>query len=278
MKKIVILFVALSLFASCISEETYKKRYFKLVDEMSVTSFYSYDSYKKYIKKLDDISKFIKDPILLTQLNHKKDSLMEFANFYKPISSLFYELEHYDSLVKYRKILQPLIKDSIEFSDYYMDLKYKHKEALSEANKNFPNDLDKRNENYSKNLQLFRLKKITIEQGELILKYGSKFSIHVKELQTPTPVTTKSSITKEEIENLLSSWNGSLPALVDLVKQSLNDPDSFKHIETGYINKGSYIEMRMIYSAKNAYNATIKGVIRAKVDFEGNVTEIISSN
>ena len=87
---------------------------------------------------------------------------------------------------------------------------------------------------------------------------------------------TPSEHTKEDIENLLSGWDGSLPALVDYVKERLHNPDSFEHVETGFINKTDYIQMKMIYRAENGFGAIRKSAIVAKIDFYGNIIEIIS--
>ena len=82
--------------------------------------------------------------------------------------------------------------------------------------------------------------------------------------------------TKEDVEKLLSNWNGSLPTLVNLTKKNLNNPDSFEHVETGYINKGDYIQIKMVYRAQNGFGAIIKSSTTAKVNFNGDVIEIIN--
>jgi hypothetical protein len=86
----------------------------------------------------------------------------------------------------------------------------------------------------------------------------------------------KTPITNEAFESILSNWDGSLPSLVSLTKQSLNDPDSFKHVETGYVIQDDYVRVRMIYRAKNSYNAIIKSSITANVDRYGNIINVIS--
>jgi len=42
---------------------------------------------------------------------------------------------------------------------------------------------------------------------------------------------------KERIENLFSDWDGSQPEVVKWIKQHIKDPDSYKHIETRYIDE-----------------------------------------
>lgn len=83
-------------------------------------------------------------------------------------------------------------------------------------------------------------------------------------------------VTKENIESLLSDWDGSLPSLVEYTKQNLHNSDSFEHIETGYIDKGEYILIKMIYSAENGFGAIRKASISAKVDYNGKIIEILN--
>ncbi|QQT29848.1 hypothetical protein I6I99_21270 [Sphingobacterium multivorum] len=69
-------------------------------------------------------------------------------------------------------------------------------------------------------------------------------------------------ITKESIMiNDLSEWDGSLPAFVDVIKEDMNDPDSFEHIKTYYRqskkDSPDFI-ITMYYRGKNAFGAKIK--------------------
>lgn len=84
--------------------------------------------------------------------------------------------------------------------------------------------------------------------------------------------------TKSSFEDNLSNWDGSLPSLVEFTKKNLNDPNSFEHVETGYIIREDYVEVQMIYRARNGFNALIKSKITAAVDSSGNLIKIISAN
>jgi uncharacterized protein YhaN len=81
----------------------------------------------------------------------------------------------------------------------------------------------------------------------------------------------------EEIEKSFSGWDGSHTGLVKYVKNNLNDADSFEHVETKYFDLGDYLIVNMRYRAKNAFGAKVLGFIKAKVDLNGNVLEIITS-
>lgn len=98
-------------------------------------------------------------------------------------------------------------------------------------------------------------------------------SVYLKELQNYRP-----EISKTQFEKHLSNWDGSLPSLVSFTKENLNNPNSFEHVETGYSIKEDYVKVRMIYRARNSFNALVKGSITAKVDGAGNLLDIIESN
>lgn len=69
-------------------------------------------------------------------------------------------------------------------------------------------------------------------------------------------------ITKESIMvNSLSAWDGSLPAFVDVIKENMNDPDSFEHIKTECRKTkedSPEFVITMYYRGKNAFGAKIK--------------------
>lgn len=79
---------------------------------------------------------------------------------------------------------------------------------------------------------------------------------------------------KTKIEQQFSSWDGSHRNVVEAVKKAMNDPKSFEHVETGYIDKGEYILVKMVFRGKNAFGALVKNTVYAKVDIEGNVLTI----
>jgi cbb3-type cytochrome oxidase subunit 3 len=106
---------------------------------------------------------------------------------------------------------------------------------------------------------------------------GSIFSPETKENNNnkeTVPLDSAQAMT-QKIEGLFSGWNGSLPSLVKSVKGTMNDPDSFEHVETRY---GKYQKKHFVVSmkfrGKNAFGGVITKFVDAKVDYEGNVLEI----
>ena len=58
----------------------------------------------------------------------------------------------------------------------------------------------------------------------------------------------------------------------------MNDPDSYEHVETRFRDEGEYIFVITKFRGKNAFGGTVTNTISAKVDFDGDVIEIISKN
>ncbi|WP_121665270.1 hypothetical protein [Mesonia aquimarina] len=79
----------------------------------------------------------------------------------------------------------------------------------------------------------------------------------------------------EIIQKQFSSWNGAHRNLENLIQKNMNDPDSYEHIKTVYFDKGDHLIVITSFRGKNAFNATIKNSITAKVDLNGNVIEVI---
>ncbi len=82
-------------------------------------------------------------------------------------------------------------------------------------------------------------------------------------------------LTKFE-KNCISEWDGSLPSLKQYIKRNMNDPSSFKHVETRYqvIDKNAFVIME--YRGTNAFGGTVTNTIKATVDYQDcSIIEII---
>ena len=83
---------------------------------------------------------------------------------------------------------------------------------------------------------------------------------------------------KEKVKNQFSDLYGNHPGLTELIKRNMNDPDSYEHVETRFRDEGEYIFVITKFRGKNAFGGTVTNTISAKVDFDGDVIEIISKN
>lgn len=79
----------------------------------------------------------------------------------------------------------------------------------------------------------------------------------------------------KELQAQFSSWDGSHRGLERHIKKVMNDPDSYQHDETRYIDHGDYLIIITSFRGKNGFGGVVRNTIKAKVDLGGNVLEII---
>ena len=79
-----------------------------------------------------------------------------------------------------------------------------------------------------------------------------------------TSENTSHEVIQKANERYFSVWDGSNTEFVEAVKNKMNDPNSFKHVETRYDDRGSYLRIQMTYRGKNAFNATITATSTCK--------------
>ena len=95
---------------------------------------------------------------------------------------------------------------------------------------------------------------------------------------TSTTSTPKSQeeIWKERIQKHFSAWDGSHRGLTEIIKKSMNDPGSYEHEETVYWDKGDHLIVKTTFRGKNAFGGVVKNWVKAKIDLNGNVIEVVS--
>lgn len=92
---------------------------------------------------------------------------------------------------------------------------------------------------------------------------------------TPKKVKSSEELRGEEISKLFSAWDGSLPSLERVIKDSMNDPDSYEHVGTVYSDHGDYLVVKTTFRGKNKFGGVVKNWVRAKVDLKGAIIEVI---
>lgn len=81
---------------------------------------------------------------------------------------------------------------------------------------------------------------------------------------------------KKLIDKQFSAWDGSHPKLSRMLKDNSRNPDSYEHIETIYKDFGKYLLITTSYRGQNGFGGMSIGKVTARVDFNGNVLEIVS--
>ena len=80
---------------------------------------------------------------------------------------------------------------------------------------------------------------------------------------------------KKQIERQFSDRDGSHGNLERVIKQSMNDPDSYDHVETVYWDRGDHLVVRTTFRGKNAFGGIVKNSVKAKVSLDGQVLQIL---
>jgi hypothetical protein len=78
-----------------------------------------------------------------------------------------------------------------------------------------------------------------------------------------------------QLKKQFNAWNGSHIELTKIIKKSMNDPDSYEHIETVYWDMTDHVIVSTTYSGKNAFGGRVKNQVKAKADNNGKIIEII---
>ena len=95
----------------------------------------------------------------------------------------------------------------------------------------------------------------------------------------PTPTLSAQQIRNAQIDSQFSDWDGSHENLTRYIKKEMNDPKSFEHVSTKYIDDKEYVTVYETFRGKNAFGALIKNTVVAKVSAEdGKILEVLSWN
>jgi hypothetical protein len=80
----------------------------------------------------------------------------------------------------------------------------------------------------------------------------------------------------ELIENQFNPWDGSHINLTRLIKESLNDPNSYEHVETVYWDNHTHIIVSTTFRGKNVFGGVVENYIKAKYDDKGKLIAILN--
>lgn len=91
----------------------------------------------------------------------------------------------------------------------------------------------------------------------------------------PDYLVKKNAARKKRIEGGFSAWDGSHLGLTKVIKESMNDPRSYEHVDTKYWDMGDHLIVTTTFRGKNAFGGVVKNWVKAKTDLDGNVLEVI---
>ena len=80
---------------------------------------------------------------------------------------------------------------------------------------------------------------------------------------------------QKAVQLLFSGWDGSAHVVERGIKAQLKDPDSYKHIETKYVDTGfGNVTVTTRYSARNSFNAVVPSMAAAVVTPAGELLSL----
>lgn len=111
------------------------------------------------------------------------------------------------------------------------------------------------------------LKEISPQRNQFIEEFKVK-----EEIEKNEEIQRKR---KELIDKQFSPYDGSHRGLTRLLKENMNDPDSYEHVQTRFRDEGDNILVITKYRGNNAFGGKVLNDITARVDINGNVIEIL---
>lgn len=93
-----------------------------------------------------------------------------------------------------------------------------------------------------------------------------------QDLKSSDPAAYRAKMVDEQF----SGWDGSHIKLEAMIKASLDDPSSYKHIETTYSDKGSYLLVQTKFRALSQIGLSVLKVVQVHTDpLTGEVIKIV---
>ncbi|EIM63224.1 hypothetical protein [Desulfobacter postgatei] len=126
---------------------------------------------------------------------------------------------------------------------------------------------------YEKNRKLYRQ---LLEMNPDNEQYKDKVAFYAGKIEEEKQKQIAAQERQKKIETQFSAWNGSHINLERVIKDSMNDPKSYKHVETLYWDRGDHLIIRTTFRGKNAFGAVVKNSVKAKVSlYGGQVLQIL---
>lgn len=78
---------------------------------------------------------------------------------------------------------------------------------------------------------------------------------------------------EQKIRAQFSGWDGSHINLTKVIKASMNDPSSYEHVETRFLDRKEYVLVITKFRGNNVYGGKVVNVMYAQVTSNGDVME-----
>jgi hypothetical protein len=79
---------------------------------------------------------------------------------------------------------------------------------------------------------------------------------------------------EQKLKSQFSSWDGSHRKLEAYIKEHMNDPDSYEHVETKYWETKGGLIVQTKFRGTNAFGAIVTQTVKAVVDEDGGIVNV----
>lgn len=217
---------------------------------------------------------------------------------------IFYSFYKFDKVTNekgefyYNLAIENLVKQNLDTVPYFIE---KAKKYYTNNANNSAIDLEEELKKYNDSIFLKNvLMDMSNEEYELLINrdltvkyfnyltlndmfYDKLYSISIKrnflieQRRIENEQKQKIKEQKEREKLILSQFDyGRHIPLEVFIKNNMNDPKSFQHIETRYKDENTHLLVTVRFRGNNAFGAKIINTVTAKVDFKGNVLQIVS--
>ncbi|MBI1383068.1 MAG: hypothetical protein GC161_18515 [Planctomycetaceae bacterium] len=83
---------------------------------------------------------------------------------------------------------------------------------------------------------------------------------------------------KRVVEAGFHPWDGSHVALEKWIHEQIEDPDSYRHDETTYVDRDDHVSVMTKFRASNRFGALIRGWVLAEANLDGSIRKILATS
>ena len=127
-------------------------------------------------------------------------------------------------------------------------------------------------EEYEKNKGLYQQLLNLHPDNEL---YKTKVAFYAGKIEEDKKKQIVAEARMKDIKSKFSAWDGSHRGLERVIKGTMNDPNSYEHVETVYWDRGDHLVVMTTFRGKNVFGGVVKNSVKAKVSLDGQVLQII---
>lgn len=181
--------------------------------------------------------------------------------------------EAFDLLKKYEPAKSIDSKTSVIIDSMVLVVKsYEAREKTSELEK----QLDS-NPNMSKEDQLSIYEQLALGNPNNKKYIAARYELR-SEIQEIKKENEKKQLIEKSLKGQFSEWDGSHRALEKIIKEGMNDPDSYEHVSTKYWIVGDHLIVLTKFRGKNAFGGIVTNSVKAKVSLDGSEINILEQN